>query len=442
MYKINDVIDGKYLVTGTCSEAGGMGAILFVQSAQSNPYQLVLKYCRELSEESITRFRRESRLLATYAGNSRVVNVVDSNSDHDPPYIVMQYYPSGDLAHNANNIRSSFEAFESAILQMIDCLQELHSKGHFHRDIKPQNFLIDGNRIVISDFGLSTEIGSSTAFTRSSVWWGTHGYIPPEFLMGNFKYPDAASDIFMLGKTIYVLATGRGALYLIPDDVPPPLYHVIDKCCQITKDLRYQSLSELRQSLISAFDVIIGRGGGLGEVHKILETIINKLHSERKYDSNHVSCFVEKLALLGRAEKIKISMELPEDFFTMFSQRQLSPISMSFLSIYDEMVESQVYGWSFSETIVKNMGILFTSPDATNESKAYALDMAIRAAAYMNRFAAMDFCRNLVREVKDDNLGQAVAALINKHRGSFIDSIEPSECKNDSVIRALIANKK
>ena len=57
-----------------------------------------------------------------------------------------------------------------------------------------------------TNFGLiSTEIGSETGFTRSSAYWGTHGYIPPEFLTGGFKHADAPGDVFMLGKTFYVL---------------------------------------------------------------------------------------------------------------------------------------------------------------------------------------------------------------------------------------------
>lgn len=69
-------------------------------------------------------------------------------------------------------VGSSYGAQEKCFLQMIDCVQELHTKGEFHRDIKPQNFLVEGEQIVVSDFGLSMEIGSNTAFTRSSVFWG------------------------------------------------------------------------------------------------------------------------------------------------------------------------------------------------------------------------------------------------------------------------------
>ncbi|HEY8716358.1 MAG TPA: protein kinase [Candidatus Acidoferrum sp.] len=206
MFDKGSIVNGKYRVEGLCSDAGGMGAIQFVTPvAGALGYQIVLKYCRQGDEESTKRFRREVRLLATFKGNSKVVQIVDQDLDHNPPYFVMKYYPEGDLSKLTSQLSTSLDLQENIFLQMIDCIQELHSRGTFHRDIKPQNFLMSNSRVLVSDFGLTTEIGSKTAFTRSSKFWGTHGFIPPEFLNGGFKYADAAGDVFMLGKTIYVM---------------------------------------------------------------------------------------------------------------------------------------------------------------------------------------------------------------------------------------------
>ena len=295
MFRIGELIDGKYQVTGICSESGGMGAVLFVNPAIPHPFPLVLKYCRETADEHVQRFRRETRLLASYAGNSRIVTIVASNPDYDPPYVVMRYYPEGDLASAAPKIRSSHNYLEYIILQMIDGLHELHSRGHYHRDIKPQNFLLDGSTVVVSDFGLSTEIGSETAFTRSSAFWGSHGYIPPEFLSGGFKNADATGDIFMLGKTIYAIATGRDPLYIMQGELPAPIFHVIDRCCSINKQQRYQCLADVRQSVVAAFDVILNRGGGLGRAKQLLSSIEDRLAREQRYDPLQLRDFIEVL---------------------------------------------------------------------------------------------------------------------------------------------------
>lgn len=440
MYKVGDVIDGNYTVTGVCSEAGGMGAVVFVQARVPHPFTLVLKYCRETADEYVKRFRRETRLLTSYAGNSKVVNVVASNPDHDPPYVVMRYYQDGDLAKAASQIRTSYQALENVILQMIEALQELHSRGHFHRDIKPQNFLLDGSNIVVSDFGLTTEVGSETAFTRSSAYWGTHGYIPPEFLSGGFKNADASGDIFMLGKTIFNIATGRDALYIIQGGLPAPLYHVIDRCCSLNKLQRYQSLADLRQSVVAAFDVILNRGGGLGRVKQLLSAIEDRIQREQRYDPSQVGEFVEQLALLDAQDKVRICMELPNSLFSVLSQTPVQQYSKEFLASYAEMVDGQSYNWSYAEAIASKMKMIFSSQDADSSVKGFALDLAIKASIYMNRYAAMDTCIEMIRGVKEEPLGSMVAALINKHRGSFVDSIEPIGCGNESVVRAIQAN--
>ncbi len=440
MFKLNDVIDGKYRVTGVCSESGGMGAILFVTPSRPYPFPLVLKYCRETADEYVMRFRRETRLLASYAGNGRVVNVVDSNPDYDPPYFVMRFYPNGDLASCAEKIRNSYNDLEHAILQMIDSLQELHSRGHYHRDIKPQNFLLDGSNVVVSDFGLSTEVGSGTAFTRSSVYWGTHGYIPPEFLNGGFKNADAPGDIFMLGKTIYAIATGRDPMYIMPEGVPPPLFHVIDRCCSLNKLQRYQSMPELRQSVVAAFDVLLNRGGGLGRAKQLLSAIEDRLAREQRYDPSQIGEFVEQFGLLDHPEKIRVATDLPKQIFSIFAQTPVQRFAIEFLASYEAMVEDQSYGWGYAEVIAANMKMIFSGPDSMPIVKGRALDLAIRAAVYMNRFAAMDTCIEMIRSVQEEPLGSTVAALINRHRGTFVDSIEPSSCRNESVVRAIQAN--
>ena len=193
MFDIGEIVDGKYRVDGVCSDTGGMGAILYVTQLVDPPdYPLVLKYCRNPDDEHIKRFRREVRLLSEFSGNSKVVQIEDKNLSADPPYFVMRFYADGDLTKIATELQSSYALQEQHFLKMIDCVQELHARNEFHRDIKPQNFLREGDQLVVSDLGLSTELLSATAFTSSSALWGTHGYIPPEFLQGGFKHADAA----------------------------------------------------------------------------------------------------------------------------------------------------------------------------------------------------------------------------------------------------------
>jgi len=442
MYKNGEIIDNKYQVNSVCSDVGGMGCILHVTPVRSKTdFDVVLKYCRETDVEQLKRFRREVRLLDSFNGNRKVVQIIDHNLKHSPPYFIMKFYPDGDLTNQHKSLKTSHSDQEKTFLKMIDCIQELHSRNVYHRDIKTQNFLLDGKNLAVSDFGLTTEIGSNTAFTRSSVYWGTHGYIPPEFFHGGFKNADAAGDIFMLGKTIYVLMTGREPIYLIDDDIPSPIFHVIERCCNISKNLRYQSLAELKQSLVAAYDVVIGRAGGVGKVKQLLSTIEDRLEQEQKYSSVEVIDFIEQLALLEDSDQIRVCFEFSCRFFSVIRQSKLIDRISDFLSIYEKLVDSCDYSWSYAETIASNMRVIFGGQDVPTKYKAMALDLAIQAAYNMNRYAAMDTCRKMISSIKDEALGLDVATVIIKHSDTFIADIEPVECDSDAIRNALIQIK-
>jgi serine/threonine protein kinase len=349
----------------------------------------------------------------------------------------MKYYPDGDLMTVASEIQASLGQQEKYFLQMIDCVQELHSKKEFHRDIKPQNFLREGESIVVSDFGLSTELGSQTAFTRSSVWWGTHGYIPPEFLGGGFKHADAAGDIFMLGKTFYALVTGREPMYLLSQGIPAPLFHIIERSCSTSKDTRYQSLAELKQSIVAAYDVMLGRAGGVGKAKQLLLALKDRLAREHQYEVAEVTSFVEQLALLDEPDQIRICQEVPSELYEVLRQKPCAEILETYLSSYEKFVKAANYSWSYAETIAANMRLLFDGTETQPAQKLQALELGIRAAHLMNRFAAMDVCSAMVGSVTDEAFGLTVAALILKHRDTFIGNIEVSRCQSESIRNAL-----
>jgi len=269
------------------------------------------------------------------------------------------------------------------------------------------------------------------------MFWGTHGYIPPEFLHGGFKHADATGDIFMLGKTMYVLLTERDPMYLIGNDVPAPVFHIIERCCSISKEHRYQSLADLKQSLVAAYDVLLGRAGGIGKVKQLLSVINDRLEQEQKYIPDEVSEFIEQLALLDPRDQVRVCFELDRRIFSVMRQQSVVSHLPNFLSIYERLVESQDYSWSYAETIASNMRTLFEGDDVPLAQKAHAIDLGIRAAYFMNRFAAMDTCRTMITGITDDTLGLHVASVLLKYRHTFISGVEPSECQSESIRKAL-----
>lgn len=442
-FDVAEIIDQRFEVVRVLSDSGGMGKVLLVKDRKGKlKGTLALKYCKENSEEHVRRFRREVRLLESFDRNSKIVEVLASNIAHDPPYFVMKFYPEGDLTSYIGLIKNDTNKQELLFSQMVDCINELHCQRIFHRDIKPQNFLRDGENIVASDFGLGIEAESATRFTESLNYWGTQGYLPPEFHNGGFKYADETGDIFMLGKTFYVLLTGQNPTYLMEKEIHPALFHIIERACERDKALRYQTLPELKQALKLAFDVIVGRGGLIGEVSQLIDHIQNRIDNDNKYRPTQIIDFIEKLALLNKDDQIRICEGLKSSFIEVLPQGKTIPHISAFLKIYREMVETGKYSWGFAEKIANDMRKIFDSPDEVpNRTRADALELAIEAAHKMNRFAAMNTCTSMITSVTDETLGAQVATVIQKNQHDFITSIETSRCKCNAIRKTLNAIK-
>ncbi len=438
MYQKHDLIDDRFKVLGTCSDTGGMGRILFVtDTTEELPAPIVLKYCKADSSEILKRFRREVRLLSGFQGNKRIVQILAHNLEHDPPYFVMPYYEQGDLLTLVEELKDNPARQESVFVQMVECVAEIHSRSLYHRDIKPHNFLRQGDSIVISDFGLSMEVDSRTAFTTPSISWGTQGYAPPEFQEGGFMNADAAGDIFMLGKSFYALLTGRDPVYILEEGIPAPLLHVIERCCELSKQNRYRQLSELRQSMEAAFDVLLDRGAGPSRVLSSLEAVLSLLESKRKFRKAEVHAFVEGLLLLDDDDQKRICLELDERIFSLVSLAPLSDQATDLLKAYEKMVLGQGYGWSFAETIADNMKVIVESDAVPDRDRSRALSLAVHAAVSQNRFAAMGTCREMVMQVESESLGLMVAGLIADPDNSFLTTIDDFECKCEPIRQAL-----
>lgn len=399
-----------------------------------------MKYCKETTQESIQRFCREIRYLNKFKGNSKIIQVYDSNLDYIPPYFVMQYYKDGDLTNITERLQNNFVYQEEIFHKMIDCISELHLEGYQHRDIKPQNFLMDSSNIIVSDFGLAKAMGAGTTFTMSHVWWGTFGYTPPEFMSGDFKAASPPSDIFMLGKSFYWLLTKREPFYINDQGLHPAIFHIIEKCCHQSKDKRYQTLPELKQDLSLTFDVILNRASGVDRARQTLSQIQNRLSSEDQYDVAVIETFLDLLKKLDQSHKNSIIEELPSSCFILLAQPQFESRAIEFLKAYEVFVEDAVTAFSYAETVADNMKIIFDL-NASNQLKLKALEIGIKGAIQANRFAAMDTCKSMIYSIKDKDLGILVSTIIILNASSFLKGLEPSQCQSDAV-RVAVSNIK
>jgi serine/threonine protein kinase len=376
--------------------------------------------------------------MDVFTGNSKIVQIIAHDLDHTPPYYVMKYYADGDLTNRHAALAYDPALQEKTFCDAIDCISELHNKGIFHRDIKPQNFLQCGNDIVVSDMGLSVEIDSTTTtITSTTEAWGIFGYMPPEYNSGGFKDPDPAGDIFMLGKTFYHLLTGRDPVYMTDAGIEPGLYHVLKRACNQDKALRYQNLGELKQAIVAAYDIILNRVDGINSCRSKWETINSRIENERSYVVSEVIEFINSIAAIDQSEQDDICQQLPPTFFGIIAQNPFDAIRAEFIEIYGRMVFRGYYGWSFAERIASCVRQLFNSDNVPPAQKADALNLAIYAAYHENRFNAMNSCDAMITSVIDDELASYLRPILLEYPNSFLTNIEPVNCKNDIIARTI-----
>ena len=157
------------------------------------------------------RFRREGRTAARIS-HPNVVQVYDAQEGvmdgREVSYIVMEHVPGGDLK---DKIYKDGPLSEKELCRIgadvASGLAGAHDRGIIHRDVKPQNILIDDyGRPKITDFGIARALDTTQA-TRTGSYLGTATYSSPEQLRGEPVTPK--SDVYSLGATLYEAATGE-----------------------------------------------------------------------------------------------------------------------------------------------------------------------------------------------------------------------------------------
>ncbi len=164
--------------------------------------------------------------------------------------VVRRYIPGKTLEEFVRDTPVNRERFLSIALQLCDILAFLHNQNPpvIHRDIKPQNVIIDDlGKLTLIDFGISRSIKETAGV--DTICFGTRKYAPPE--QYGFAQTDHRSDIYSLGVLLGWLLTGHTDLQGSEDDPRKvPLVKVIKKCTAFDPRDRYRNVDEFRNALL------------------------------------------------------------------------------------------------------------------------------------------------------------------------------------------------
>ncbi len=296
MTMIGTQLSGRYRLESKLG-SGGMSTVYLAIDEVLDRQVAIKVMHREISDQpdQLERFRREARAVASLS-HPNLVAVIDAGEDGGHPYIVFEYVPGETLKKRIDESgRLGLDEATAYAIEIGRGLAAAHAARLIHRDVKPQNVLIDGEgRAKITDFGIarSLEVHGLTATGRVL---GTTDYVSPEQAMG--KEVDARTDVYSLGIVLYEMLTGDVPFHaetqvgvamkhvneVVPDvqkkrpETSAALAAALERAVAKDPKDRYPDMNHFLADLEAALEVEVVRAGhSTGEATTVLDSVPKK----------------------------------------------------------------------------------------------------------------------------------------------------------------------
>ena len=248
---------------------GGMGVVYKAEDTRLKR-TVALKFLPqglETQDDERARFFQEAQ-AASALNHPNVCTIYDIAEGEAGQFIAMEFVDGVTLRQKVTAGGLEPGIATGYAVQIAEALEEAHSKGIVHRDIKSENIMVNTkNQVKVMDFGLA-KLKGSLRLTKATTTVGTLGYMAPEQLQGGEV--DARSDIFSFGVLVYELLTGRmpfrgeheaAMMYSIlnEDPVPlttvrpdldPELERIVQRALEKDPEDRYQRVDDIRRELL------------------------------------------------------------------------------------------------------------------------------------------------------------------------------------------------
>src|SRR5690348_7308706 len=211
--------------------------------------------------------------MSAQLSHAHIVPIYDVGERDGLAYFVMAIVNGGNLATLlTREPRQPIDETRRLLAEIADALAYAHQRGVIHRDVKPDNILLDENngRAIVTDFGIARAIEASNRLTVTGIAVGTPAYMSPEQAVGD-KEVDGRSDLYSLGVLGYQMLAGRlpftagnpMALLLkhvseapapiveLRPDAPKSLRDVIERALMKSPEDRWPNASAMREALLA-----------------------------------------------------------------------------------------------------------------------------------------------------------------------------------------------
>ena len=384
---------------------------------------------------SMTRFNKELKIIKTIKHQNiiKLIEIIETNTNI---YLICEYNPHNLLSYIKSEKKLSENKARFFFQQLLSALNYLHLMGISHRNIKPENVLLDEKytNIKITGFGVSTFCNPGSLLS-SPV--GTLIYAPPEMILSQ-KYNGELNDIWDAGIVLYAMVCGNlpfsqdnqdvninhiiEGFYDIPKDISTSCVEVIKACleCNPEKRITFNKLKDLNWIKYKNFDYV--KGININEEEIVVDDII--LHECKKYIS------ANNQDLLNKIKKSVIENKFDEfsSLYYLVFQKQIKKGYHSILDI-NKKNKTIYYYMNFTNKSEDNNS---ERDDLSNYSSHTHTNSFSSYLSYKNK---MDFF---------DNFNKKKSNIINQHKYSqtirnsknhrHIINISSSNFKNKNYI--------
>ena len=221
---------------------------------------VVEKTLRQTSEGVVQRLchktSRKLYILHRFQGDSSAVRkLIGVRCEHLPRIyevaqnekqvmVLEEFIPGDTLSFLCQGITLESEQVRGIVLDICDALYILHSKNLVHRDVKPENVIVYGDRSVLIDFNTIRKASPQKTGSSDTRVLGTLGYAPPE--QYGLSQTDCTADIYALGVMINVLLTGKHPSLKLADG---HWGRIVTRCTMTSPEKCYQTVQAIREAL-------------------------------------------------------------------------------------------------------------------------------------------------------------------------------------------------
>ncbi|MEQ1505376.1 MAG: serine/threonine-protein kinase [Myxococcota bacterium] len=251
---------GRYTLVRQIAE-GGNAVVYLGYDQTEHQYRAIKMLLPEYTKRSglRSRFEREAHTMMAL-DHPNIIRVYDWGGDNETAWLAMEFAEVGSVIdwiekHGPMPPRMA----TNVAIQLCAGIAHAHREKVIHRDIKPQNLLVDRHGVCkVTDFGIA-QVLQETRVTMTGTVMGTIGYMAPE-QHESAKHADERADVYSIAASLYTLVHGEAATHLFMaedrdyDGIPEPLAEVIRKGSQYRKDQRYETVAAMGQALQAVYD--------------------------------------------------------------------------------------------------------------------------------------------------------------------------------------------